>query len=486
MLALAALSSACDATAEAPRNLLLLTLDTTRADFLSTYGSELGETPSLDGLAREGTRFDLAIATAAVTPVSHASILTGLNNAQHGLRVISAEAGYRLPASVPTLATLLQAAGYGTAAVHSSFTVSAHFGLERGFEVFQSFEGGLDPLADDHDWSVQRLQRRADETTDLALDYLRGATEPFLLWIHYWDPHDQARLPPPEYLPPPGASQPDRRLYAAEVRFMDAEIGRVLRFLRERGCHDRTIVVAVADHGEGLGDHGWSRHRVLYQEQIRVPLILRLPGERVVRRVRDLVSTVDLLPTLLDYLGLESPPGLAGRTLRPLLEGRADPPRLALADPINGYDLNTRLAERQPANAFLYSVQNAGWKLIYRAAAPEASELYDLEADPKEQRNLYGQRSDQTQRLLAELAHARPWVTAPFGSPRGGDADGTARARAALEALGYLAGASSGEGDPSWIWVCVEDAAAGRRDPGPSCRAPSIPVIAEAVSRAGP
>ena len=205
-LAPALLALGCGKGDSARPNVILITLDTTRADFVSCYGVHPGVTPNLDKLAAQGTRFDMAISTAGVTPVSHASILTGMNNHTHQLRVLSAPSGFTLPEDVPTLATTLARNGYHTAAVHSAFPVSRNFGFQRGFEVFEDLNTEMKHLTNDKGqvksiWDVQNFQRRSDETTDLVEKSLKGE-EPFFLWIHYWDPHDWDKLPPEELLSP--------------------------------------------------------------------------------------------------------------------------------------------------------------------------------------------------------------------------------------------------------------------------------------------
>ena len=267
-------------------NVVLVTLDTTRADFLSSYGVRSVQTPRFDALAEQGVRFERALSASAVTPVSHATILTGLYPYRHGLRVLHAGSGYRLPADVPTLASRFHEAGYATVAVHSAFPVSDNWGFGRAFDVFESFDGEMETSETGAAWDVTRLQRRSDDTTALALDRLAGVREPFFLWIHYWDPHDPWLYPPDplmEGIPRvEGRPAAGSETYAREVTYMDAQFGRLLDGLAQAGRYANTIVAVTADHGEGLEDglerHGWGAHRMLYQEQIWVPFLLRVPG----------------------------------------------------------------------------------------------------------------------------------------------------------------------------------------------------------------
>jgi len=334
-------------TATGP-NVLLITLDTTRAERLGCYGNPVQTSPNLDALAADGVKFDLAIAQAGVTPVSHASILTGLYPYQHGLRVLYAARGYRLDASLPTLATVARHAGWRTGAFLSSFTVSEFFGFERGSDVF---DNGLRNPVDgqmrrrDQDFygcNLPENQRRSDATTDAVLQWLDHNSGPFFAWVHYWDPHDTDVLPPPEIVarfrsPAAGAEGQADAVYDAEVFYMDAQIGRLIRRLQETGAYDNTVIAVVADHGEGLSDgaarHGWPRHRLVYQEQIRVPMIVRLPGGPTGRTVPELVRTIDLFPTIAEAAGWQTPRPVEGVTLSGLAAGCATLRRTPLRPP---------------------------------------------------------------------------------------------------------------------------------------------------------
>ncbi len=456
---LAFLFPACGGSSAPPFDVLLVTLDTTRADFLGTYGSAGARTPNLDGLALEGACFENALSTAALTPVSHASILTGLDNAEHGLRVSSAGSGCELAPGIPTITGILKERGYATAAIQSAYPVCSRYGFQRGFDVFDSVETRGE--TEDRAGEVDRLQRRSDETTDRALAFLGSTPSPFFLWIHYWDPHDRGRVPPADSLPPDLPRLPDgsiaasRELYAVEVDYVDAQFGRVLDFLRQRGSLDRTIVVVVADHGEGLGDHGWWHHRMLYQEQIHVPYLVRIPGMTPGRRVSQLVRTTDIVPTICDYLGLEALPEMSGRSLRALLEGRNDPPRLAFSEQINGYDDNAQMLEHRPLEDFVYCVSDGAWKVLWRPAHPGESELYHLSVDPREEHDLLEQEPAELLRLLRALAEHDAWVDRPF--PDTMDAKTRAATGRALDALGYASSEAEPEdAGPSWAWLCPE------------------------------
>ncbi|MCB9916317.1 MAG: sulfatase [Planctomycetes bacterium] len=488
-LGLTAAASSCTGGGDARPNVLLVTLDTTRPDFFGSWGAAGDLTPNLDRLAAEGTRFAMAVSASAVTPVSHASILTGRVPYEHGLRVLAARSGFTLPRDVPTLATTLKAKGYATAAYHSAFPVSRVYGFERGFDVYEDLSNvALESKQGARvGWDVTQGQRRSDQTSDMVLDFLAKTQEPFFLWIHYWDPHDMTLVPDKSFLSGPRAvKSPEgtlaywREMYGLELSFVDHEFGRVLDALRADGRLDRTLVAVIADHGEGLDDgmarHDWGAHRILYQEQVHVPLIVRVPGAPQGVVVDQLVRSIDVLPTLLDYLDVAPEGEVQGRSLRPLMEGRPDEPRIAYADQINLFDDNAGMVDHRPKADLLHMAMDERYKLIYRPSYPEQSELYDYRADPGEQRDLFDDPAHHADRvrLLEDLARRAPWVLQPF--PPGGDAEMSAEARAALEKLGY-AGGESAEGQ-HWSWLCPEHwLAAEHEKPGPcpECGRPCVP-----------
>ena len=430
------------------KNVLLITLDTTRADRLSSYGHSRTTSPNIDALAADGIRFERAMTTAAVTPISHASILTGLNPYQHDVRVFFGPVGHFLTEEHPTLATLLRSNGWTTAAFISAYPASERFGLHWGFETFSSEidesvmnrQPGLRPPKDGS-WvrePIGRAQRRADHTTDEALAWLDTASSPFFLWLHYFDPHDPSLVPPREITERFGAEQgsPSVRsdLYDAEIFYMDSQIGRIISRLKERGSYENTLIVVVADHGQGLGDHGWGQHRLLYEEQIRAPLILRLPeGERG-RVVPELVRIIDIAPTVLEFLGLETPEAVEGTSLRPLIEGRPEPGRIGYAEALNTLDAHApdKLPEKQ--KDLLFSVADGDWKLIYHRELPENSELYHLSEDPGELDNVIEDHPAEAKRLMAWLSRSKA-MEIELREPEG-PIDPEALRK--LEALGYL------------------------------------------------
>jgi arylsulfatase A-like enzyme len=223
--------------------------------------------------------------------------------------------------------------------------------------------------------------------------------------VHYFDPHDPVLLPPKRIkdrfardLPP--SHEWKRSMYDAEVFFMDQEIGRLFRYLKDSGLYENTVIVVVGDHGEGLGDHDWWHHRVLYQEQIRLPMILRLPGGPERARVGRLVRSIDLFPTVLEWLDLPVPEGVEGRSLVKLMNGERDPPRFAYADAINLLDNNLGAGIDERHRDLMYCVTDGAWKLIYRQFNPDRSELYHLAEDPLEIHNVIDRYPDQRKRLM--------------------------------------------------------------------------------------
>jgi arylsulfatase A-like enzyme len=428
LLAVAALTAAAFGlwkgctTADPVWNIIVVTLDTTRADRLGCYGYDKPTTPNIDRLAGSGTRFDMAIAQAAVTPVSHASILTGLYPFTHGLRVLHGETNYQLEeGAFPTLATILKAKGWSTGAFVSAFPVSEYFGLHYGFDRFDTgITGEIDDQMKVEDgrasWAVDKNQRRADVTTEKAIDWLGKTEGSFFLWLHYFDPHDSILVPPKKFsrnhLPKNfnrmSTEEQSRAIYDVEVQYMDRQLGLLFKYLKETNRYNNTIIVVTNDHGEGLGDHDWWYHRILYQEQIRMPLIIRYPGGPKGQVVPDLVQSVDIMPTILECVGIK-PPEMDGKSLLPLIRGEEKTgKRIAYSDALIRLDDNRpRHAEESDIhNDLMYCVisevpgREGLWKLIHRRYHTDSSELYRLDRDPKEERNVINEYPDVRDKLF--------------------------------------------------------------------------------------
>ena len=423
-------------------NVVLITLDTTRADHLGCYGYDKPVSPRIDRFAAQSTIFERAVCSAAVTPVSHASILTGQHPYRHGLRVLHGLAENRLPDAALTLTEILRSVGYRTAAFISAFPAGSRFGLHQGFETFdETFMH--DELADVVDGlgavNTGDNQRRAGDTTDLALQWLDRTDTTFFLWLHYFDPHDAQLLPPREFLSGfkvPVGTERDRlrALYDIEIRYMDQQIGRVFDALERDGRLEESLIIIVSDHGEGLGDHDWWTHGILYEEQIHAPLIIHAPDRPSGRRVNHLVRTIDVMPTVLDVIGMNDHPAtLDGRSLAAMLEKDVpDPGLTAYADSVNmlNYVFAPGIADRK--DDMLFCVTDGTWKYIHHLNRPKESELYDLTRDRREQSNLIASRPGQVKRLLADLL-AREFMPELAGGPGSMSPEDIAR----LKSVGY-------------------------------------------------
>jgi len=393
-------------------NVLLITVDTLRADALGAYGNTAAMTPWMDGLAAGGVRFDDAHAHNVVTLPSHANILSGRHPTEHGIRD---NAGFRFPSRLETLATLLHDRGYRTGAFVSAFPLDSRFGLARGFEVYDDrfLDAGARP-------AFLEQERRGSETVAAAERWLEAAgAGPYFCWVHVYEPH----FP---YAPPePFASRFAGDPYHGDVAAADAALGPLLEPLLAAGDRGRTLVVLTADHGESLGEHGEASHGIFaYEASLRVPFILYQPRLLPPRAVSAPAGHVDLLPTVLDALGLPAPKGLPGRSLLPVATGRPD---AASENPTYFEALSGRLNRGW---APLHGVVRGGMKYV-DLPIPE---LYDLRSDPHEQRNLAGTQTARRDEMRALLA---PFLARKEGAERRPE-DHEVRAR--LRSLGYLGG----------------------------------------------
>ena len=398
-------------------NLVLITIDTLRADHVGAYGAPAGVTPALDALAGRGVRFDQVQTAVPLTGPSHATILTGNYPPTHGVR---GNVVFTLNDEHPTLATLLKRRGYRTAAFVGAYPVAAAFGFNQGFDTFDEEFHESGP-------GDQGAERRANEVADAAMRWFGSAPDgPFFTWLHFYDPHA------PYDPPPPYRERFAGRAYDGEIAFTDAQIGRVLDALRASGHERDTVIMVLADHGEGLGEHHELTHAVLtYQSTMRVPWIAAGPGIPAARTIPARVATIDLLPTALGLLGIDADRSLLGRDLRPLMNGRE-----AASDPLYQESLFGRLNCHWAA---LRGWVKDDWKLII-GAAPE---LYNLADDPGELRNLAASQPDRVRGMSDQLQRGLQRL-APGGDraqPRVASAEQEER----LRSLGYTAG-SGGSG----------------------------------------
>jgi choline-sulfatase len=388
-------------------NVLLVTIDTLRADRLGCYGYRSGDTPVLDALAARGVRFPIAVAHAPLTAPSHASILTGLLPLGHGVRD---NGTFVLPPSPTTVAEVFRGAGYRTAAFVSGFPLDHRFGFARGFETYDDrlLRGGDTRRA-------SYVERSATATTNEAVAWVRATPAPWLAWVHYFDPHSPYE-PPPDLAARFAASP-----YDGEVASVDRELGRLLA-AAEAGPA-RTLVLVTSDHGESLGEHGEATHGVfVYDSTLRVPWIMA--GPRIPRgRAPSVVARgIDVAPTLLDYAGLRAPGAMQGRSLRPAADGREMEDAPAYAESL--------FCQLNLGWAPLHAWRTARWKLI-DAPRPE---LYDLATDPAEARDVSSARREEADTLRSGLRRALE-THPPEASTVPSD-----EARERLRALGYVGG----------------------------------------------
>ncbi len=386
-------------------NVLLVTLDTARADRLSPYGFMDVRMPHLERLAREGVLFEQAFSVAPLTLPAHTSLFTGLLPPSHGVRD---NADQPLAAAHTTLAERLQARGFRTGAFVGSVVLQSDRGLSQGFDTYRDVRAQA---------GVSVRQRPGNLVVDEAIEWLEGAAgSPFLLWAHLYDAH--APYEPPA---PFRAAHVDP--YVGELLFADAQLGRLLDALDRLHLADRTIVVVAGDHGEGLGEHGEETHGLLlYDSVLRVPLIVRAPAIRP-RRVADVVSLVDVAPTVLELLGIDAP--------------RAD--GTSLAGSLNGrrIDVEAYAESLYPARlglAPVHTLRDGRFKLI-DGPRPE---LFDLQTDPFEEHNVIGASAK-----IAGAMRARLDAIAGPGSRRAKTEMRTPvppEVRERLAALGYVAG----------------------------------------------
>lgn len=397
------------APAQAGRSVVLVTLDTTRADALGSYGAAR-PTPALDGLAARGLRYARALSASPLTLPSHATLLTGLEPPEHGVVDNGTSV---LPPDVPTLATWYSGRGYATAAFVASRVLDRRFGLDRGFELYD------DRMAAERTGEYGYPERDAASVSAAALAWLRSrpAGRPFFLWVHYYDAH----------APYAGASAEPAERYAGEVLSVDRALGRLLAALPSGTL--APLVAVVGDHGEAFGEHGEHGHGLfLYEPVLRVPLILAGPGVPAGRLVQELVATRRLTATLLALSGgREEAPG-------PVLPGVGlAPGRVGTAAVFS----ETRL----PASAYGWSPLRALTQGPWRYVEAPRPELYDLGADPAEARDLSRARPSE----LARLRRALHEHLAGLRTRQPGAAPDPEAARAVRD-LGYLSGASGSKG----------------------------------------
>ena len=434
VLLLACGNPAGDRGAEGARPIILLDIDSLRADHLGCYGSSRATSPNIDALAADAVRFEWAFSQAPDTAPAQASLLTGLYPSSHGL----VDQLHRLPDEAQTLAEMLVAHGYATAAFVDGGFLSEEFGFAQGFDVYDNSRGeGLATIG------------------PKVLEYLRAhAAEPFLLVVHSYDPHPPYDPPEPcrsrmlEGLGPPGegfdaslqaleaaraalAAEPPRplpasdlerleALYDGEVCHVDSWVGRILDQVRELGLDRRAVIVLASDHGQEFQEHGLLLHDGLYSTVTRVPLLLRLPAGEHAGVVPKIVETVDVVPTLLDLVGVEIPAAVQGASLLPLIRGQGTPPYLAFG-------------ERAGGHAF---VALGAFRMVLDGATGQA-ELYNFLEDPLELTDLAAAEPKRVEVLKLHLeAHRQRLADASLGAEGGGQLGQDTLEQ--LKTLGYV------------------------------------------------
>src|SRR4051794_28774116 len=364
--------AARDSSNEIPRlrplNVLVITVDTLRADHLRCYGYSAIETPALDALAQRGVLFENAVAQTPLTPPSHASIFTGQNPTVHNVRNTG---GFVLQSSSHPLARILQEQGWDTAAFTGSAVLKKLFGFNNGFSVYDDEM----PRPGKRNEFREDPERKASDTVDRAIAWLdnRPSGKPFFLWVHLYDPH----LP---YQPPAEFAQKYKEHpYDGEIAYADQQLARLFDAVRKRSPDDKTVTAVLADHGESLGEHGEHTHGIfLYDSTLRIPFLMAGPGIPARLRVKEQARTIDFLPTLLEAMGGRAPRDVEGVSLAPAFTGKSAATDVSYAETLYP-KMNMNWAE-------LRAIRTNQWKYI-RAPRPE---LYDLTADPGETKNVIG------------------------------------------------------------------------------------------------
>ena len=413
-------------------NLVIITLDTTRADRIGAYGNKDVETPAFDRLAREGVLFDQAVSVAPLTLPAHSSMFTGKFPPEHGIRD---NGGFFLGPEQVTLAEVLKTRGYRTGGFVAAYVLDSKWGINQGFDTyFDKFD-----LSKSRNVSLGAIQRPANEVIDQALPWIEASKDqPFFAWMHLYDPHSPYR--PPE----PFATKYKGHPYNGEIAFTDSQVARVIQKLESLGLYDRTVVMIMGDHGESLGDHGEAAHGFfIYNSVTHVPFVIRAPfAATKARTVADPVRSIDVMPTALDLLGVTPPAGISGVSLAPLLAGT----RREL-----GLDAYSEA---------MYPLHHYGWSELralrsgrYKVIDAPRPELYDIDRDPQETTNLYDARKQLGDTMIGQLRSLESKFAKTEAALPAGDVDPEARQR--LAALGYVG---------SFV-ATASDAKTGRADP---------------------
>ena len=398
-----------------PTNIVLITLDTVRADHLHCYSNSKIKTPNIDALAKSGVLFEKAVAQAPLTLPSHASMFTGTNPNVHRVRDTG---GFVLQPSSVTMATILRKQGWNTAAFVSAVVLKRAFGFNQGFSVYDDrMPGGS---------GGEGMMRNAGVTVDHALAWLNSQPQqpdtPFFVWLHFYDAHQP-------YVPPPSEFQRQYPgdTYDAEIAYMDQQLGRFVNAVKKRAPGQHTLFVVLSDHGESLGDHGEYQHGVfLYDSTVRIAWVMAGPGVPAGVRVSQQARTIDLLPTILDLLGDKTSSAVQGASLVPAFTGKPVATEYSYEE--------TMYPKFIMHWASLRGIHTSEWMYV-RAPKPE---LYDLKTDPAELHNVIDAHAkeyrelDQQLKLLIGNNGAEKVVSQQMDS----------QTVEKLRSLGYLGGSS--------------------------------------------
>ena len=362
-------------------NVVVITIDTLRADHVGCYGDRNVKTPNIDALAHEGVRFERAFTPVPVTLPAHTALFTGTYPLRSGMHDF---ADNKLNPSQPTLASVLKAKGYATGAVIGSAVLDSRFGLNHGFDFYY----------DHFDFSrlqesnLDEMERPGDAVADQAIDWLdQNYKNKFFLWMHLYDPHYPYRPPSPY------SEEYKDRPYDGEIAFADSQVGRLIRELKEKGVYQNTLIVLTGDHGESLGEHGEKTHGFfIYNSTLHIPVVIRLPQGPASRTTSALISLPDLMPTVLSYLKIDVPPEVQGHNLLPLLDD-------------NHKDSNASLYAETflPRLHFNWSELRGAETENYHFIDAPKPELYDLSKDPGETNNLYSEKKAVSEEMRAKL-----------------------------------------------------------------------------------
>lgn len=398
-------------SAQKPRRVILISIDTCRADYLSCYGYPRQTTPNIDQITREGIVFKNAFSPIPLTLPAHCSMLTSTYPLYHG---VHDNLGNILAEFNTTIAEILQSRGYSTAAIVSSFVLDKKFGTHQGFDTYNdTFVQPLGPQ--------DSLQRRGEEASRFACSYLdQHQHQPFFLFLHYFDPHD-------DYIPPePFASEYADNLYAGEIAYTDHCIAQVIDKLKSLDLYDSSLIIIVGDHGEALGDHGETYHGYyIYQPTVRVPFIIRPPKCRKPKAFDNIVSLVDVVPTILGYLGIDVPANIQGEDLSAFSTGKipAKNNRYVYCESFEG--------TKYGCNPLLGLVDER-----FKYIETTRPELYDLTHDPLEQNNLVKKEQKRTRLMKVRLQEMMSRLVDVRSTEASAELDGQTRVR--LESLGYV------------------------------------------------